>query len=168
MVLDYYTTFYSCKVLLDYQKGRDSELTHNRLCFKFITLGSGNNNIRRQEMNCDRCSEAINTGEEREHLGQVLCEDCYMDALSPAKTCDPWAVHSAQSFAKSKGGALELSEIQQKILLILKETGGAEPAVIADRLQIKPADLEREVAALRHMEKLRGELRGDKKFLIIW
>ena len=119
-------------------------------------------------MNCDRCSEAINTGEEREHLGQVLCEDCYMDALSPAKTCDPWAVHSAQSFAKSKSGALELSEIQQKILLILKETGGAEPAVIADRLQIKPADLKREIAALRHMEKLRGELRGDKKFLILW
>jgi hypothetical protein len=53
-------------------------------------------------------------------------------------------------------------------LLILKETGGAEPAAIADRLQIKPADLEREVAALRHMEKLRGELRDGKKFLILW
>jgi hypothetical protein len=53
-------------------------------------------------------------------------------------------------------------------LLILKETGGAEPAAIADRLKIKPADLEREVAALRHMEKLRGELRNDKKFLILW
>ena len=119
-------------------------------------------------MKCNRCSEDINTGEERAHHGQVLCEDCYMDALSPAKTCDPWAVHSAQSFAKSKGGALELNEIQQQILLILKETGGATPADIADRLQIKPADLEREVAALRHMEKLRGELRGDKKFLILW
>jgi hypothetical protein len=119
-------------------------------------------------MKCNRCSEDINTGEEREHHGQVLCEDCYMDALSPAKTCDPWAVHSAQSFAKSKGGALELNEIQQQILLILKETGGATPADIADRLQIKPADLEREVAALRHMEKLRGELRDDKKFLILW
>jgi DNA-binding MarR family transcriptional regulator len=91
-----------------------------------------------------------------------------MDALSPAKTCDPWAVHSAQSFAKSKGSALELTEIQQQILLILKETGGAKPAAIADRLKIKPADLEREVAALRHMEKLRGELRDDKKFLILW
>jgi hypothetical protein len=119
-------------------------------------------------MDCDRCSEAINTGEEREHLGQDLCEDCYMDALSPAKTCDPWAVHSAQSFAKSKGGTLELNEIQQQILIILKETGGAEPSVLADRLQIKPADLEREVAALSHMEKLRGELRDGKKFLILW
>jgi len=35
-------------------------------------------------------------------------------------------------------------------------------------VQIKPADLEREVAALRHMEKLKGELRDGKKFLILW
>jgi hypothetical protein len=40
--------------------------------------------------------------------------------------------------------------------------------VIVERLQIKPADLEREVAALRHMEKIRGELRQGKKFLIPW
>jgi len=91
-----------------------------------------------------------------------------MDALSPAKTCDPWAVHSAQSLAKSKGGTLELNKIQEQILRILKETGGVEPAIIADRLQINPADLEREVAPLRHMEKLRAELRDGRKFLILW
>lgn len=49
-----------------------------------------------------------------------------------------------------------------------KETGGAEPSTIAHRLQLKPADLEREAAALRHMEKLRGELRDGKKFLTLW
>jgi len=91
-----------------------------------------------------------------------------MDALSPAKTCDPWAVHSAQSLAKSKGGTLDLSDIQQHILHILKETGGVEPATLAERLQITLADLEREVAPLRHMEKLRAELRDGRKFLILW
>jgi DNA-binding MarR family transcriptional regulator len=90
-----------------------------------------------------------------------------MDALSPARACDPWAVHSAQSLAKSEG-TLELNEIQLKILRILEETGGAEPTVLIDRLQIKPADLEREIAALRHMEKLKGELREGKKYLILW
>jgi hypothetical protein len=119
-------------------------------------------------MKCDRCSGKINIGEEKEYHGQVLCEDCYMDALSPAKTCDPWAVHSAQSFAKSKGGTLELNETQKNILRILKETGGAEPTDIIHRLGINPGDLEREVAALRHMEKLRGELRDGKKYLRIW
>lgn len=119
-------------------------------------------------MKCDRCSQTIEAEDAREHFGRYLCEDCYMDSLSPAKTCDPWAVHSAQSFAKSKGGTLELNEIQQQILLILKETGGVEPATMADRLQINPVDLEREIAALRHMEKLKGELRDGKKFLILW
>jgi hypothetical protein len=88
------------------------------------------------KMKCDRCSQEIEPGEEQEHLGQHLCEDCYMDALSPAKACDPWAVHSAQSFAKFKQGELELSEIQQDILRILKETGGVEPPEIVNRLQI--------------------------------
>lgn len=119
-------------------------------------------------MKCDRCSLEINPEDAQEHFGLHLCEDCYMDALSPAKTCDPWAVHSAQSLAKSRGGTFELTEIQEKILQILEETGGAEPVTIIDRLQIKPADLEREVAALRHMEKVRGELRDGKRFLILW
>jgi hypothetical protein len=120
------------------------------------------------DMKCDRCSQIIDPNEAQEHFGQNLCEDCYMDALSPAKACDPWAVHSAQSLAKSKGGTLELSDIQEHILRILKETGGVEPVTMAERLQITPSDLEREVAPLRHMEKLRAELRDGRKFLILW
>ena len=119
-------------------------------------------------MECERCKETIAKGEEREHHGQILCEDCYMDPLSPARACDPWAVHSAQTFAKKSGGSLELTEIQKRILEIVNETGGVEPGVIVERLQIKPADLEREVAALRHMEKIRGKLRQEKKILIPW
>ena len=119
-------------------------------------------------MECERCKEVIAKGEASEHHGQILCEDCYMDLLSPARTCDPWAVHSAQTLAKKGGGSLELTKLQKNILEIVKQTGGAEPGVIVERLQIKPADLEREVAALRHMEKIRGELRHGKKFLIPW
>jgi len=118
-------------------------------------------------MNCERCAETIEKGQERKHHNQVLCEDCYMDVLSPARTCDPWAVHSAQTLAKESGG-LELNATQTKILEIVHETGGAEPWMIVERLHIKPSDLEREVAALRHMEMIRGELRQGKKFLIPW
>jgi hypothetical protein len=119
-------------------------------------------------MKCDKCSQTMEPEDAREHFGRNLCEDCYMDALSPAKTCDPWAVHSAQSFAKSKGGALELNDVQKRILHILKETGGAEPTDVISEIGINPADFDREVAALRHMEKLRGELRDGKKFLRLW
>ncbi|MGD2126467.1 MAG: hypothetical protein PVG99_10325 [Desulfobacteraceae bacterium] len=119
-------------------------------------------------MNCDKCGDAIEKGEERDFHGQALCEDCYMDALSPARTCDPWAVHSAKSLIKEQDGALELNTIQSNILDILKETGGVEPKILAERLQLRPSDLEREIAALRHMEKVRGELRDGKRIVRLW
>lgn len=48
-------------------------------------------------MKCDKCNCFIEKGEEAKHLNQILCEDCYSDVLSPVKTCDPWAVYTAQS-----------------------------------------------------------------------
>jgi hypothetical protein len=119
-------------------------------------------------MECARCSAPIPEGEEREHLGRVLCEDCYMDVLSPAKACDPWAVHSAKSFGKEFGGTFELTAVQRKLLDILKETGGVPPEQLVERLNMSPLDLEREIAALRHMEKVRGELRDGKRYLRLW
>jgi len=119
-------------------------------------------------MECNRCKAEVIAGEEKEWNGQTLCEDCYMDALSPVRTCDPWAVHSAKSFSQQEGGNVELSEIQKKILNILKETGGTEPHNIAEQLQIKPSDLEREIATLRHIEKLRGKLVDGKKIICLW
>ena len=52
-------------------------------------------------MKCHRCKGIIPDGEENDFHGQILCEDCYMDLLSPPKMCDPWAVHSAKSFEKT-------------------------------------------------------------------
>jgi hypothetical protein len=37
-----------------------------------------------------------------------------------------------------------------------------------DQLGISSIELEREIAALRHMEKVRGELREGKKFIPLW
>jgi hypothetical protein len=119
-------------------------------------------------MKCDKCGDAIEVGEERELHGQNLCDDCYMDALSPARACDPWAVHSAKSFMKQPIKDPGLTPLQTKILEILRETGGVEPKTLFERLQIKPSDLEREIASLRHMEKVRGELRDGKKIIRVW
>ena len=119
-------------------------------------------------MKCDKCKENIDEGEERELYGRTLCEDCYMDMLSPTKTCDPWAVYSAKSFSNTYGSNVRLTEIQSKILQILKETDGAELITLYEKLQIKPSDLEREIAALRHMEKIRGEMREGKRIIRLW
>jgi hypothetical protein len=120
------------------------------------------------KMKCQKCGDAIAAGEEREFHGQVLCEDCYMDTLSPPRTCDPWAVHTAKSLLREEGAEPVLNPIQARILQLLKETGGMEPKALSERLQIKPSDLEREIATLRHMEKIRGELREGKKVVCLW
>jgi hypothetical protein len=121
-------------------------------------------------MKCDRCSAAIEPGEERDHSGQTLCEDCYMDVLSPVRACDPWAVHSAKSFEQHTGGSATLTPIQSEILRILEETGGIERAELLKRLEgrLTPPQMEREFATLRHMEKARGEKRGGKVFITLW
>ena len=119
-------------------------------------------------MRCDRCKKEIQQGEEQTFHGQTLCEDCYMDVLSPPKACDPWAVYTAKSLSSETDLKLELTETQSKILKFLAETNGAELAVISKNLNINLSDLEREIATLRHMEKVRGELRDGKKNICLW
>jgi hypothetical protein len=119
-------------------------------------------------LKCDKCKSSIKEGEEFKLHGQFLCEDCYLDALSPLRTCDPWAVHSAKSFVKSQAGNLELNRTQQEILDILKGTDGVSLDTLVRRLKIKRADIERELAALRHMEMVRGGLRNGVNIIRLW
>jgi hypothetical protein len=121
-------------------------------------------------MQCDKCKTDLRAGEENEHHGRCLCEDCYMDALSPVRTCDPWAVHSAKIFEAGRGGQSILTDVQKKILNILKETGGLERHELLRRMggAFSDADLTREFAPLRHMEKARAEKRDERVFLRLW
>ena len=119
-------------------------------------------------MKCDRCGEGIPAGDEMDYHGQTLCEECYMHAMSPARACDPWAVRSAQTLSQVDGAYADLSESQAKILQVLQDTGGVEASVIAQKLEMKLPELERELATLRHMEKIRGEMRSGKKIVRLW
>ena len=75
-----------------------------------------------QSMKYERCGAAIPENDERDFQGQVLCEACYMIARSPAKTCDPWAAYCAKSFSEKTGSSPKITEMQSRILQILKET----------------------------------------------
>ena len=121
-------------------------------------------------MKCDKCNQEIEPGEEREHFGEILCEDCYIEVMSPLKTCDPWAVHSAKTFEKYSGKNKILTSIQSKILKILDEKGAVEPDQLLSEMgsNLTLKDLEREFATLRHMEKVRGEKQGNKVFWRLW
>jgi hypothetical protein len=74
-------------------------------------------------MECERCKRVIAEGEARYLHGQTLCEDCYMDLLSPLKACDPWAVHSAKSLIKEQTQEVDLNPIQKKFSMCSKKSG---------------------------------------------
>lgn len=110
-------------------------------------------------MKCDQCGSEIDKGDQRDHLGQILCEDCYMDALSPVKTCDPWATHCAKSFEQHNNDPDVLSSIQRKILDLLEKNGGLSPEDLLVQLgegMTRPV-LEREFATLKHMNRVGAE-----------
>jgi len=119
-------------------------------------------------MKCDKCGQDISDETKNEFNGRALCEDCYMDTLSPPRACDPWAVYSAKSFGDSNAGSVSLNEVQSGILSLLKENGDTSPDEIAARLQLKTGDVEREIATLRHMEKIRGALVNGRRIIRLW
>ncbi len=102
---------------------------------------------------CAKCQGEAADDELHEYSGQMLCDDCYMDALSPARTCDPWAVYTASRLTNQ-----ELNPAQESILALLHKKGQAEPKELGEACGLAPKELEREIAALRHMELIRGAL----------
>lgn len=119
-------------------------------------------------MICSNCNIAIPEGENHEHNNKILCEDCYIEILSPAKFCDPWATYNAQSFA-ANNPETALTNNQNKILRVLEETEGCDPNVLIERLgdQVSPVDGERECAALHRMGKISIENRDGSVFIRI-
>jgi predicted HTH transcriptional regulator len=93
-----------------------------------------------------------------------------MEALSPVKTCDPWAVHSAKRFEQHAGGQSTLTAVQKEILAILKESGGLTAEEVAEKLggKLDAEALRREFATLRHMEKTRAEKRDGVVVMRLW
>jgi predicted transcriptional regulator len=81
------------------------------------------------------------------------------------KACDPWAVYSAKSMDCQDSA---LTTLQENILVVLKETNGIELEPLAEKLGIELSELQREIATLRHMEKLRAVMKGDKKVFRLW
>ena len=119
------------------------------------------------ETTCAKCGTVFEISEAREHHGQSLCEDCYLDAMSPIVVCDPWAVHTAKSLKDLPGGQ-SLTPLQQKLYDLVKEKGEVPIPEAAAHLGLTEDGLRREFAPLRHMEKLRACKRDDLVLLTLF
>jgi hypothetical protein len=117
---------------------------------------------------CSKCWKTLEKHECYEHQGKVFCEDCYMDILSPPKACDPWAVHSAQTFLKGKDKLSTLTPLQLNIVNYLKGKGEATMEEMMNNLNLTEEELRREFAVLRHMEIVKATKKGDKIFYILF
>jgi hypothetical protein len=119
-------------------------------------------------MQCDKCQTRIEAGEEKSRNGRVLCEDCYLDDVSQVKVCDPWTVYCAKSLEQHSGSPPALTPLQAEIMQVLTETGSMQVEALLERFNLTLPQLETEFAALRHMEKVRGERRDERIFITLW
>ena len=117
---------------------------------------------------CAKCNKEIEKQQGYEYQGKLLCEDCYMDVLSPPKACDPWAVHSAQTFLKGKDKLSALTPLQLKLVNYLKQKGEARIEELVENLNLTEEELRREFAVLRHMEVLRATKKEGKILYILF
>ena len=117
---------------------------------------------------CARCDKQIEKQQGYEYQGKLFCEDCYMDILSPPKACDPWAVHSAQTFLKGKDKLSTLTPLQSKIVNYIKERGEIPIEEIITNLNLMEEEFRREFAALRHMEVLRATKKDGKILYLLF
>lgn len=121
-------------------------------------------------MICERCQEEIPAGEQCEHMGQVLCEDCYIEAIEPPRTCDVTAVYSAKLSRQMAGqtGTDGLTELQRDIYNYIKDEGSVTHEQIMRKFSLAKWQLEKNFATLRHCELIRGYRENGKIFVTVW
>jgi len=119
-------------------------------------------------MKCNRCSQEIQEGNSYTHMGETLCEDCYLDVRLEVKACDPWAVHSATRFRERSAlkGTEGLTDLQKEIYELVKRRGKVTKEEAIEDLNLSEQEMRTQLATLRHCELVKGQKEGDKVYLI--
>jgi len=117
---------------------------------------------------CNRCGREVPVENSYQHVGETLCEDCYIDIRYPVKACDPWAVYSATRSRESNGleGTEGLTEQQREIYEFVREKGKATREEILAKFNIKEMELQTNLAILRHCELVKGRKEGSRVYMV--
>ena len=117
---------------------------------------------------CNRCSSAISMDDSYQHLGETLCEDCYIDIRYPAKACDPWAVYIATKSRETLGlkGTAGLTELQKAIYEFVMGKGKVTREQLIENFELTETELQTQLAILRHCELVKGHKEGDRIYLV--
>ena len=119
-------------------------------------------------MKCKRCGRDITDSELYEHLGEALCEDCYINIRYPAKACDPWAVYNATRSRETLGlkGVEGLTELQGAIYEFVKSNGKVTREELMKNFNLADPELQTQLAILRHCELVKGSKEDDQIYLV--
>jgi hypothetical protein len=119
-------------------------------------------------LQCQQCGREISQDESYEHLGQTLCDDCYLDARQQVKACDPWAVYLAGRARESSGlaGAEGLTDQQKAIYEFVKSKGKVTIEEMTFHFNLSESELQSQFSVLRHCELIRGQKEADKIYIV--
>ncbi|MCR3883628.1 hypothetical protein P0O24_01565 [Methanotrichaceae archaeon M04Ac] len=118
--------------------------------------------------NCDRCGRDFPEDDLIEEGGVRICENCYINAHSRIKVCDPWAVRSKKILRERAGlvGTQGLTDSQREIYEFIASKGGARREEIAGKFDLPAEELENQFAILRHCELVKGQKRVDGVYIV--
>lgn len=119
-------------------------------------------------MICDRCKQDIPEEEDIfDHYGKKLCEDCYVGAVQPPRSCDPAAVDSAKSTRVLLGqkGTDGLTPLQKRIYQLVRERGKIPREELMASFDLPGWEMEKQFAVLRHCELIRAFKENEKIYI---
>jgi hypothetical protein len=119
-------------------------------------------------MECARCKQIIPEGESCNYLGKILCEDCYIQAVDPPKTCDVAAVHSAKAQRSLYGqtGTDGLTELQKRIYEFVCKNGRATKQELCLEFNLTSFEMDKQMAIFRHCELLKGRKIENEVYIV--
>lgn len=109
-------------------------------------------------MKCSKCNQDAPEDLTYVHLGETLCEDCYLEAINKVKACDPWAVYHATRVRENMGleGTEGLTELQKAIYEFIKSRCRATGEEVMENFRLSQQEMETNFAILRHCELIRA------------
>lgn len=119
-------------------------------------------------MKCHRCGSEISGDDSYSYHGQVLCEDCYISAISPERTCDPWASYLSGRERQDTDikGANDLTETEKRVYEFIKDRGRTTRGEVMAEFGLSAPDLDPQLNVLMHAELVKERSEGDTMYLI--
>jgi predicted HTH transcriptional regulator len=98
----------------------------------------------------------------------TLCDDCYLEKSHHVKTCNPLAAYSTKRFQESDGleATERLNDLQKEIYEFIKSRGKATTQELSNKFNISQAEIENQLAILRHLELTKAKKEENKIFIV--